>query len=262
MFEKGDGTMNVKALKGKVTTLPRVDDTLAKEGYAADAKKTGEELAKLNDRFDNVDPHFAENVGYSHEESGITAETVQAAIDWLVANYLRITGGKLTGNLEIETSSPAMNLVNTATNRSGVALYSNSSNLILSNKKDDDNLAGIWLKPETEAPKDYLDLGTYVGGKFTRYPIYGTYNKPTGTYEGTGSASKVEIETGGIGDVIMVNSGNGFAIVTPRGAVCISGTDVYGLVSSHAKFTGGLLTLNTADVTLNKNPGNYYWQVL
>lgn len=254
--------MSEKALKGKIVNLPKIDTTLTKEGHAADAKAIGDEIGKLNIRIDNIDPHFADNVGYSSAESGITAETVQAALDWIVANYLRITGGKISGNLKIEKSSPAMELVNTATGRTGTTHYSNSENLILSNKLDDDNLVGIWVKPETEAPKDYLDLGTYVNGNFTRYPIYGAHSKPTGTYAGTGSEETVVIETGGIGDVIMVNSGNGFAIVTPRGAMCVSGQNVYGLVSSDAKFASGVLTLNTADVTLNKNPGNYYWQVL
>lgn len=254
--------MSVKALQGKIVNLPKIDSTLTKEGYTADAKAIGDEIAKLNTRFDNIDPHYAENVEYSPEASGITAETVQAALDWIVASYLRATGGKITGNLDIEKSSPAMQLKNTEAGRTGAFAYSNSANLILSNKLDDDNLVGIWVKPETESPKDYLGLGTYIGGEFTNYPIFGTYNKPTGKYEGTGSTALFEIETGGIGDVIMVNSGNGFAFVTPRGAVCISGENVHGLVSGNAKFVGGVLTLNTDDAVLNKNPGNYYWQVL
>lgn len=254
--------MSVKALKGMVVTLPRVDDTLTKAGYTADAKAMGEAFNQLNERFDNIDPHFAENVVYSHETSGITAETVQAALDWIVASYLKSTGGKLSGDLGIEKASPAVNLLNSSANRSGALLCSNSSNLILSNKKDDDNLVGIWLKPETEAPKDYLDLGRYVEGEFTRYSIHGEHNKQSGTYVGTGSETTVTIDTGSIGDVVMVNSGNGFAFVTPRGAVCIAGTDVHGLVSGDAKFSDGVLTLNTTDSTLNKASGNYYWQVL
>lgn len=34
-------------LKGKVSDIPLVDGTLKKEGYAADAKVTGEELERL-----------------------------------------------------------------------------------------------------------------------------------------------------------------------------------------------------------------------
>lgn len=101
-----------------------------------------------------------------------------------------------------------------------------------------------------------------TNGTSTEHLIYGEHNKPSGTYTGNGSSTTRTIDTGGIGDTIMINSGNGFAIVTPRGAVCIMGTDVYGLVSDNAKFEDGVLTLNTAEVTLNKNPGNYYYQVL
>ena len=34
-------------LKGKILKIPQVDKTLAKEGYAADAKTTGEAISKL-----------------------------------------------------------------------------------------------------------------------------------------------------------------------------------------------------------------------
>ena len=255
--------MSVKALRGMVVTLPRVDKTLSKEGYTADAKAMGEEFAKLNKRFDNIDPHFAENVEYSPEESGITAETVQAALDWIVANYLRITGGKISGNLEIERSSPAMKLINTANSRVGMTHYSNSSNLILSNNKDDNNMVGIWIKPETENPKDYLDLGTYINGEFTRYPIFGTYNKPTGKYTGTNSSASVAITIGGVGTTLKISTTKGMAIVTGAGAICkkYSDTEVYGLAASACKFEDGVLTLATNDEVVNA-ARDYYYEVL
>ena len=39
-------------LKGTIVKIPEVDETLSKEGYAADAKKTGEALADLQSQID------------------------------------------------------------------------------------------------------------------------------------------------------------------------------------------------------------------
>jgi hypothetical protein len=39
-------------LKGTIVKIPEVDETLTKEGYAADAKKTGEALANLQSQID------------------------------------------------------------------------------------------------------------------------------------------------------------------------------------------------------------------
>ena len=41
-------------LTGKITEIPGVDDTLTQEGKSADAKKTGEELARLEAKIDSV----------------------------------------------------------------------------------------------------------------------------------------------------------------------------------------------------------------
>lgn len=41
-------------LTGKITEIPVVDDTLTKEGKSADAKKTGEELKRLEAKIDSV----------------------------------------------------------------------------------------------------------------------------------------------------------------------------------------------------------------
>lgn len=69
------------ALQGMIHNIPRVDDTLTKEGQFADAKKVGDMLNAINERLDNIDPHFARNVGY--ENSGLKATDVQGAIDEL-----------------------------------------------------------------------------------------------------------------------------------------------------------------------------------
>lgn len=73
-------------LKGKIAKIPEIDKTLAKEGYAADAKKTGDELARVEARLYDVDPHFAKNMIYDNTASGLEAQTVQSAIDETLKN--------------------------------------------------------------------------------------------------------------------------------------------------------------------------------
>lgn len=223
MEGKTETNRDAQELKGKIIVLPKVDKTLEREGYAADAKETGYRLKAVNDRVDNI---------------GATTHTDYA----------------------IEKSSPAMRLVNTGTGREGEAHYSNSNNLILSNKLDDNNMVGIWLKPETENPQDYLDLGTYINGEFKRYPIFGTYNKPKGKYTGTGTATSHTVNIGGVGTTLKISTSAGMAIVTGAGAICKAGTgtDVYGLAASACKFDDGVLTLATTDGVVNGARDIYY----
>lgn len=214
---------DVQTLKGKIIVLPKVDKTLKKEGYAADAKATGDGFNAVNERIKTI-------------------------------------GSKTFYDYVIEKSSPAMRLKNTETGRQGEAHYSNSNNLILSNKQDDNNMVGIWIKPETENAKDYLDLGTYINGEFKRYPIFGTYNKPKGKYAGTGTATSQTVNIGGIGTTLKISTTKGMAIVTGAGAICkkYADTAVYGLAASVCKFDDGVLTLATADEVVNAERDIYY----
>lgn len=76
-------------VKGRIYTIPTVDDTLTKEGYAADAKATGEKFTEVNERIDNIDPHDAANVDYDNTNSELEADKVQAAIDEIASLYAR-----------------------------------------------------------------------------------------------------------------------------------------------------------------------------
>ena len=50
----------------------------------------------------------------------------------------------------------------------------------------------------------------------TQYPVLHTGNKPTGTYTGNGSATQRYINTGGIGDSILIQ-GNGYETIVTKG---------------------------------------------
>lgn len=83
------------ALKGKIATIPQVDNTLSKAGFAADAKMVGDRLLK-------VSPEYAQNVIYNNENSGLNATDTQGAIDELVSYGL---GGYAKGLTNVSLNS-------------------------------------------------------------------------------------------------------------------------------------------------------------
>jgi hypothetical protein len=70
-------------IEGKIVSIPVIDKTLTKSDRSADAKVVGEEIARLDGRLDDIDPHFAENVQYDNASSGLSATNVQGAVDMI-----------------------------------------------------------------------------------------------------------------------------------------------------------------------------------
>lgn len=73
-------------IEGKVVSIPLVDRTLTKPGKSADAKVVGDEIARLDGRVDNIDPHFAKNVQYDNTKSKLNATDMQGAVDEMHAD--------------------------------------------------------------------------------------------------------------------------------------------------------------------------------
>lgn len=71
----------VPNLKGSIKRIPTIDKTLTRENCCADAKVVGDKFVEHSMRIDDIDPHFAENVGYNNTDSGLNATDVQGAID-------------------------------------------------------------------------------------------------------------------------------------------------------------------------------------
>ena len=94
------------------------------------------------------------------------------------------------------------------------------------------------------------------------YTIFGEHNKPVFDYTGNGSTDVRTIDTGGMGNICSVNSDNGFAFVTPRGAIICNGTSVDCLSSVACVFNNGTLSLGTDNIQLNKSNIKYRINVL
>ena len=90
-------------LCGKIRVIPRTDTTLSKEGFSADAKVVGDKFAEHKLRIDNIDPHFAVNVGYDNTSSGLDADNVQAAID-KIADKQKVKTIGLWADINISSS--------------------------------------------------------------------------------------------------------------------------------------------------------------
>lgn len=89
-------------------------------------------------------------------------------------------------------------------------------------------------------------------------------NKPSGSYTGNGSATTRTIETGGIGNVCAVWTGDGtsMALVTPCGALVETSGTAAALASSAVKFADGVLSITSAGTEVNASGVTYYYQVL
>lgn len=101
-----------------------------------------------------------------------------------------------------------------------------------------------------------------VGGNTTAYNILHTGNKPSGSYTGNGSATARTIDTGGIGNTVMITSARGMAVVTNGNCITSAGANVNGVSYSETHFVSGALYLATANTLLNESGITYFYQVL
>lgn len=114
-----------------------------------------------------------------------------------------------------------------------------------------------------------LQYSNVAGGSEKVYDLFGTHNKPAGSYTGNGSATNRTIAVGGLGEVMSITSDTGMALVTNRGAICLNRQTgaVSGLKSWEVNYTNGVLTIATTSDFVNKSgyiseSGSYWYQVL
>ena len=101
---------------------------------------------------------------------------------------------------------------------------------------------------------DSLGLSKYVKGAESYYKIFGEHNKPRGTYTGDGGTGQRVIQTGGIGNAVLIwrTDADMLALVTPRGTFVGKDTTVSKLTNSLCWPTAGGIVLNTNNEYVNK----------
>lgn len=92
------------------------------------------------------------------------------------------------------------------------------------------------------------------------YQLFGSHNKPTNTYVGNGDKTQREINTGGIGNALLIYRNEKSAIVLPSCAIfCSNGVFE---VTWDVTFKNGSLTMQTTSEYANADGVTYNYQVL
>lgn len=130
------------------------------------------------------------------------------------------------------------------------------------------------------AERHYISIGNPVAGAlrantlmlyhlkngvYTKKAIYGEHNKPNGSYTGNNSATSRTIDVGGIGELVVIVSNTGMALVTGRGAICMNRETgaVSGLKSYEINYdySTGKLTIATNNAFVNSSQTYWYRMV-
>lgn len=234
----GPGKMNVKAAKlelGDTQTLAHQD---ANGNWVL-----------------NEIPDYAEQMSICQQYNATTGAYIGGSVplDGSVA---------MSGDLVVEKSYPRLNLRNPKDGRS-LAFLEIDSYVEIGNNLDSTNYRSLRIKPETYDASESLYIYQMVNGSYKSYQIYGSHNKPSGSYTGNGSATSRTIPTGGIGNTCLVYaSGVGAVLITAQGAFCLNGDNVSGLRWAYARFENGNIIIATTSDFVNKNGTTYYYEVL
>lgn len=89
-------------------------------------------------------------------------------------------------------------------------------------------------------------------------------NKPSGTYNGNGSATARTVATGGIGDMLLLYSDDmqKQAIVTPLGAFTFENNEVNLYPKTKIYYTNGTLYLTNTELAFNKSGTTYTYRCI
>lgn len=164
-------------------------------------------------------------------------------------------GDKMTGYLE-NTSDNSDGVGRFAGTKNGAYLVSYYGDVTKQRQLVVCNSNNI---PDFRNSLRYVDIET--GNNDT---ILHTGNKPSGSYTGNGDAAERVIDTGGIGNYLMLSNSVTTSIVGPDGALSFNAST--GTITTHgpseARFLSGVLTMRSAHADLNYLSYGYYYQVL
>lgn len=202
----------------------------------------------------------AEKVTYENE-SVVDVANVKEALDGIFDGTQLVGDSAKLGGKGAELYALLTDLANYLPLSGGTVAGKNDSPMIIKNTVGANSYVGL---EDKDGNKNYIGFENGVAHVYGKGYILHTGNKPTGTYTGNGSATSRTVETGGIGDVCIINSTQGVAIVTEYGAIVktASGTSVTGLASSNVKFIDGVLTIASNSPYVNSSSVEYTYQVV
>lgn len=170
-----------------------------------------------------------------------------------IEKKLSKTGGTLTGPLEINNQLPSVRLKGGAANRNAALTQYPTGNVGLSNNHDSNgNYTEFTVLPETAALQNQLRFRNVVGTRASNYYVYGEHNKPLGVYTGTGDAALRRVSTGAHSNLLLIWTEDGVAsLVTPVGAIVLSGESPVWLGATKAYYANGSLYITYDGAALN-----------
>lgn len=281
-----DGNVEInetlQSLKGKIVSIPVVDASLTKEGYAADAKTTGDALAArvkkddivdnlisdltdaplsakqgkvLKELLDDMGASGAGGVDYDNTESGLEANNMQSAIDE-VAEIAKNAVSKNGGDM---INGPVN--VQNAENGFGTLKKNNTSSEDNGTQIIDTDKSGNTAHVDVSAVKDSF---TFTGKDGVERTVLHDGNKPFDSYTGNGSAGTRKISTGGVGRLLMVYCSTHISFVTPKGAIVVDLSDggISWIDNGKVNYLSGDYTTETANAAFNASGITYYLQVI
>lgn len=295
-----DGTVTKNTLFGTITSIPRIDENLEREGYAADAKATGDALDErvkktdivdnltstdtnkplsakqgklLSDEISKLSTSQAASVGYNNETSGLSATNMQSAVDEL-ASTTQTQGGYID-DLANQMDDFEQNYlpkngggmitgtvqVQNAANGHGEFGKNNSATADYGTQMVDVSKDGKSAKVAISAANDTF---VYTDRNGNIHDIHHEGAKPFTNYDGNGNAAIRNIAVGGIGRFALVYCSTHQATVSPKGA------DVIDLATGNRSwidggkwnFLNGTMQIATANAACNAEGEKYYVQVL
>lgn len=272
---------SLRNLKGKITTVPQLDDTLSKSGHSADAKAVGEALEERVRKSDIIDSLTSDatdrplsanqgsvlkkmigdinlseagTVGYDNLASGLTSTNMQSAIDEVAEiskGALPKTGGMVDGKLQVRS----------ANNGHGEVAKNNSATTDYGTYMADVTKAGKSAKVSVSAE---LNLLTYTDPNGQIRDVFHEGNKPFSSYVGNGSSNETIVDTKGVGRLILVYNANYFSFVTPEGALVVTLADrtIDWFPSTKVYYIEGKLGLHLSNDAFNKAGETYHYQAI
>ncbi len=167
-----------------------------------------------------------------------------------IANYLPLTGGELVADGGVMRVYPESNAGTIASYKVG---------------EWDTKRRAVSVNNEA-ALASAVHVSEVIDGNYKEYPLFGSHNKPNGTYTGDGNSAKREISIGGHGAYgllhITCGAHNSEAIVGAWGGIAWSGTTVVALPSGQIKFYTGKLTIQTTSQYFNTSGKSYVYNRL
>lgn len=161
-----------------------------------------------------------------------------------LSNFLPLTGGTIESYLET-----MFGIRNTNSDTSSVRV--NMAFLVR------DVLLGLFgFSADASTPYPYVEING------ARHKLLHTGNKPTGTYTGNGDATRRTIATGGIGEVCLVYSANGVAIVTNTGTTIIPKSGDASYTQDVYLNSAGTIVMASDNVVVNESGATLRYQVL